>query len=331
MTQQQLTEYNLGQTLDDLANLDPRGYGVCRILYDAARGAMGGPLCMRAAKGLARAARPGDFVYLLTGFVLAPFGKAETDGAVGAALLARALAKGLGAVPVLVCPQEAVQAARALADLCGLPGCRVIAFTKDAKEAPARAGALLAEAPPAAVVSIEAPGADAAGAYHNAAGSDVTALEAKLDAIFLACQQRGIPTVAIGDLGNEIGMGAIAAQLARYVPCRPAATAADHLITATVSDWGCYALIAALAFLRGDAGVMHGAELERAACETAAHNGLIDMTGESVPAIDGFGPEINMPIVTLMRECVRKALALRETCAPWFEKVIELGYFENRT
>jgi len=330
MTQRQLTEYNLGQSLDDLANLDPRGYGVCRILYAAARESMGGPLAMRAAKALTNAVQPGDLVYILTGFVLPPWDRAETDGVVGAVLLARALAKALGARSMLICPEEATQAAQALVELCHLQNIKVIPFTKDASEAEALAGALLAEALPAAVVSVEAPGADAADEYHNAAGANVTPLEAKLDALFLACQQRDILSVAIGDLGNEIGMGKIAAQLQRFVPCIPAATAADHLVTATVSDWGCYALIAALAFLREDIDIMHDADLERAACETAVRNGLIDMTGQATPAIDGFGLDINASVVTLMRECVCETLTLRGTCAPWFEKVIGRGYFEGK-
>ena len=33
MTQKELTDLNIGENLDTLANLDPRGYGVCRILY----------------------------------------------------------------------------------------------------------------------------------------------------------------------------------------------------------------------------------------------------------------------------------------------------------
>ena len=37
MTQYELTKYNIGEDLDSLMNLDPRGYGVCRILYPAAR------------------------------------------------------------------------------------------------------------------------------------------------------------------------------------------------------------------------------------------------------------------------------------------------------
>ena len=49
MTQQELTLRNLGQSLDDLVNLDPRGYGVCKILYDASRKFTGRPTSMNAA------------------------------------------------------------------------------------------------------------------------------------------------------------------------------------------------------------------------------------------------------------------------------------------
>ena len=37
MDQKALTDLNIGENLDNLANLDPRGYGVCRILYKASR------------------------------------------------------------------------------------------------------------------------------------------------------------------------------------------------------------------------------------------------------------------------------------------------------
>lgn len=41
-------EQNIGQNLDDLMSLDPRGYGVCRILYHAARAYTGDPFAMHA-------------------------------------------------------------------------------------------------------------------------------------------------------------------------------------------------------------------------------------------------------------------------------------------
>ena len=37
MEKEELSERMTGENLDSLMNLDPHGYGVCRILYDASR------------------------------------------------------------------------------------------------------------------------------------------------------------------------------------------------------------------------------------------------------------------------------------------------------
>ena len=50
MTREELAEWNVGTNLDQLMNLDPRGYGVCRILYEGARAFAGEPVSMHSAK-----------------------------------------------------------------------------------------------------------------------------------------------------------------------------------------------------------------------------------------------------------------------------------------
>ena len=355
MTQRELTVRNLGQSLDDLANLDPRGYGVCKILYKASRELAGGPTCMAAAQKLVSTVKAGDFVYIMTGFVLRPFKKAEMDGIVSSLLLCRALVKAFDAKPVIICPRDNYEAVKALATRVGLHlfedmdalrempvSMGVICFTKDVNEAEKQADEIIAKATPTAVISIECPGANEKGVYHNATGLDVTELEAKQDILFEKLQAKGILNIAIGDLGNEIGMGAIKETLNTYIPyaregaCRcgceggiAVKTKADNLITATVSDWGCSAMIASIAYLLGDIEIMHTADLEEKAMETACQNGMIDMYGWLIPAIDGFGLDINKSIVTLMRECVRSALSLETTCKTWFEKVEELHFLDD--
>lgn len=353
MTQKELTILNLGQSLDDLANLDPRGYGVCNILYSGSRQKSKLPLCMNAAQKLIKTVKPGDIVYILTGFILPPWGKAETDGMVGSVLLCRALVKALDARPVIVCPEECRQAAYAMAPCVDLQVCEdlerlrddsmgLVIFTKDENAAPGQADALINSACPKAVISIECPGANSQGRYHNATGIDVTDMQAKQDVLFEKLQSKGVVNIAIGDLGNEIGMGAIADTLNEYIPyaakgrCNcgcdggiAVKTKADNLITATVSDWGCYAMIAAIAYLKEDVDIMHTPELEKRALTCGCENGMIDMYGWLIPAIDGFGLEINMPIVQLMYEMVKSALGLKQTCKTWFEKVEELKFFEK--
>lgn len=355
MTQREITLLNLGSSLDDLANLDPRGYGVCKLLYKAARAYTGAPLCVNAAEKLSEIITEGDLVYILTGFVLHPFNKAETDGFIGAVLLSRALVKAFGAKPVIVCPEECMNAAKSLSECVGLKlygtveevrnnsdAMGVLLFTKDKMKAEECADMIISQGVPRAVVSIECPGANEKGIYHNATGIDVTDLEAKQDVLFKKLCNMGVLNIAIGDLGNEIGMGAIGDYIKEKIPyagegaCRCgceggilAHTKADNIITATVSDWGCYALIAMLAYIVGNPEVMHDAELERRAMITAAGSGLIDMSGKSIPAIDGLNPDIICPIVALMKELVTNTLALSEPCRKWFEKIDELKSFDS--
>ncbi len=356
MNQEELTIFNVGENLDSLMNLDPRGYGICRILYSAAREYTGEPLTINSAKKLIDTLREGDIVYIMTGFVLRPFKKAEMDGIVSTMLLARALVKGFNVKPVIICPEDNIEAVKNLAYVVGLHfhdtiegldeyplSIAGIKFTKDSKKAEYQAEELMKKGMPSAVISIECPGANSKGIYHNAVGLDVTELEAKQDVLFAKLKERGVLNIAIGDLGNELGMGTLKEHLDEYIPyaakgrCRcgcnggiAAAIGADNIITATVSDWGCYGLIAALSYLKNDLNIMHTREMEEEAMKTASRSGMIDMYGDLIPAIDGCSMEMNSSIVSLMRETVKSAMELRKTCETWFEKVIELGFYEER-
>lgn len=336
MTQYETTLLNLGGSLDDLANLDPRGYGVCKLLYKAAREYTGAPLCVNSAEKLAKTLKAGSLVYIMTGFVLHPFNKAETDGAVGAVLIARALVKAFDAKPVIICPEECMNALGFIAESVGLTSSsvKIVSFTKDKARAAECADEIISRGVPDAVIAIECPGENSKGVYHNAKGVDVTHLEAKQDILFEKLCGMGVLNIAIGDLGNEIGMGAIGGYIKENIPfagenaCECGCgegicvrTKADNIITATVSDWGCYSLIAMLAFILENPDIMHDAELEEKALEAAVRGGVIDMTGEGVVAIDGFGTDIICPIVTLMKELVCSTLNLRESCKIWFEKL----------
>ncbi|EKQ51660.1 MULTISPECIES: DUF4392 domain-containing protein [unclassified Clostridium] len=355
MNQKELTVFNLGENLDNLMNLDPRGYGVCRILYSAAREYTKEPLTTNAAKKLVGILKDGDLVYIMTGFVLLPFKKAEMDGIVSSILLARSLIKAFNVKPVIVCPEDNMEAVKNLAQVMGLHfydtieelkeypiSISAVTFTKDVNEAGKQADEIISKGLPSAVISIECPGANSIGTYHNAVGLDVTELEAKQDILFTKLQDKGVLNIAIGDLGNEIGMGAIKEQLEEFIPyaakgkcncgCNggiAAVTKADNIITATVSDWGCYGLIAAIAYLKKDLEILHTKEMQEEAMIVASRSGMIDMYGWLVPAIDGFGLSLNLSMVNLMRECVSYAIKLEKTCETWFKKVIELGFYEK--
>lgn len=75
---------------------------------------------MNAAGKLCDTLKQDDLVYIMTGFVLPPFGSAETDGVISSVLLARSLVIAFDAKPVIVCQEENVPAVKAMAAVVGL-------------------------------------------------------------------------------------------------------------------------------------------------------------------------------------------------------------------
>ncbi len=212
-------------------------------------------LCAAAQGGLrgaaaALAAAEPCRVGLITGFFV-PQGEppaAETDGPVAAALLARAFG-GVG-IPCRLATDEPCRNACAIA----LAEAGAGAAPVDTAAIGAPPEPLIArwrEAGITHALSIERCGPGADGLPRNMRGDDIAAHTAPLDALFTAGPWE---TIAIGDGGNEIGMGSlpaglIAAHVAHgdRIAC---ITPARHLIVAGVSHWGAYALIAALAVFR---------------------------------------------------------------------------------
>ena len=301
---------------------------------------------MHSAKALTRLLVPGDIVYIMTGFILRPHKCPETDGIVGAILLARALIRAFDVKPILICPEENMVAVKNCAPLVGMhlyedlslalelpEAFGIFSFTKNPDEVKEQVHKLFSYGKPRALISTEAPGANEKGEYHNATGLNMTELEAKMDGLFDAA-------LAVGDLGNEIGMGAIGSHITRYIPyagkgkcnceCKGgilARTSADYLITATVSDWGVYALISAIAYLKKDIGIMHDADMEERVLRECARSGMVDMTGSLLPGIDGFDVAMNCHIVTMMRETT--AYAIEYNVQKWFEVTLEKGFFQE--
>jgi hypothetical protein len=253
-------------------------------LFDAAGGGL------RGAASALLSARSGR-VGLITGFYV-PQGTppaAETDGPLGAALLAKAL--GAVGIPCRLATDEPCRGACAAA-LVGA-GARDVPIDIIALGAPLaplietwrRAGITHA-------ISIERCGRSADGAPRNMRGQDIGSYTAPLDDLFVAGPWK---TIAVGDGGNEIGMGAISRGLialhidhGETIAC---VTPAQHLIVAGVSNWGAYALIGALAALREDwrptlLGCLDEA-LDRAVLEAMIEQG---------PAVDGVS---RLPTLTV--------------------------------
>ncbi len=185
--------------------------------------------CQRAAKILRDCH---NIVLIGTGFpVVETF---ETDGPVGAIALYETLEK-LGATPILICGRPI---ARALAERFRVYEIHV--GDHDRREYEAQHA--LTAFRPDAVISIERPGQAADGGYYNMRGESITAHTASFDNFMNLSQCQ---TIAIGDGGNEIGMGKVAAAL-EDLNIVPSTTTCDELIVADVSNWGAYGIISFL-------------------------------------------------------------------------------------
>ncbi|MFZ0019264.1 MAG: glutamate cyclase domain-containing protein, partial [Acetobacteraceae bacterium] len=155
-----------------------------------------------AASALAAQHRPS--VAIITGFYV-PLGTppaAETDGPVGAALLAGALTRlGIACRVVTDAPCHATCAAALRGTDAALDVVPLGGRVDDTIALWRQLGVTHA-------VSIERCGRSADGAPRNMRGEDISAFTTPLDELFLAGPWQRI---AIGDGGNEIGMGSVPA------------------------------------------------------------------------------------------------------------------------
>jgi D-glutamate cyclase len=251
-----------------------------------------------AASSLGKATRVG----LITGFFV-PRGEVaapETDGPVGTALLAAALAA-CGVPARIAVDTPCAGAVRAAVSAAG-GGVAVDEVGVD--ESLDRLIGDWRSAGVSHAVAIERCGRSADGRPRNMRGVDVSPWTAPLDDLFLAGPWIRL---AVGDGGNEIGMGKLPPGLiARTVPNGEkiaCVTSCDRLVVAGVSNWGAYGLMAALAVARPDwaAKIATFLTAERDLAVTRAtvdKAGAVDgVTAQREATVDGFGPEIHGALI----------------------------------
>ena len=251
-----------------------------------------GPLVDAARGGLAAAARsiaghPSPHLALMTGFFVpgAEPPAAETDGPLGVATLAAGLHR-VG-VPVRVVTDElcadAVRVACRAAGAAEELVVEVLPLDGRAEVVATLAGWRAALPPVSHLVAVERVGPAADGVPRNMRGQDISAYTAPLHLLF---QAGGHRSIAIGDGGNELGMGSLprwlVAEAIDHGDKIGCTVPADHLLVCGVSNWGAWALLAALALLRRD---WKAALL--AALQPDLANRVLEVTVAEGPAVDG--------------------------------------------
>ncbi len=163
----------------------------------------------------------------------------ETDGPVGAIALYKAF-EALGAEPVIVCGKPL---SGELKNEYRVHELKVGPHEERDHEALVT----LPELKPELIVSIERPGMASDGHYYNMRGENISDRAACFDTFL---EHAHCPTIAIGDGGNEIGMGNIQDAL-KDLDIQASATECSELVIADVSNWAALGLIAMLDWLTG--------------------------------------------------------------------------------
>jgi hypothetical protein len=273
-----------------------------QAVFDATQGGLWGAASALAADHAPR-------IGLVTGFFV-PGGDppaAETDGPAGAALLARGFT-GAGLHCRVATDTVCQSATRVALDRAGASGVPV-----DAAEPGGSVQGLVELWRRDGidwVIAIERCGPGADGRPRNMRGVDISPWAAPLDRLFSAGPWR---TIGIGDGGNELGMGLIPRTLiAGHIPSGETigcVVPADHLVTAGVSHWGAYAVLAALSALRADwSGAMLAAldpEVDRAVIEAMVRDG---------PAVDGVSRRRDLTIDSFAMDVHHERLAAMLGC-----------------
>ena len=228
---------------------------------------------------------PGHTV-IVTGFYVLMAGKPETDGPPGAIAIGNAL-KALDRKVTYVTDECTAPVLRQWAG-----DAEVVEFpVTGVEESKRHASELLAQLQPDLLISIERCGRNRNDEYLNMRGRSITENTARVDYLF----DGSVPSVGIGDGGNEIGMGNLVDVIPSVdsLPDDPAISRVDRLVIASVSNWGGYGLVAAISRLVGR-NLLPSADSESSMVQGMVDAGAVDgTTGDAVPTVDNFSMDEN--------------------------------------
>lgn len=253
----------------------------------------------------------GQRIIIVTGFCIRAAQVGETDGPPGALAIADALRR-LGKEVVLVSDRYSSGLLAAGSALLAAPF-EMVDLELPQPHADQQIDELVAAFKPTQVLAIERPGNAQDGHRYSMRGERLDDLVAAADR--LLAPQSAYRTIAIGDGGNELGLGRLRDSLKSRVTHGElifCATPADYVIPAGISNWGAYALVAALSLLAGQL-LLRPPEHERAVLQALLAAGAVDgCTRAPTLSVDGLPWD---DYAKVLAEIHRETLAALETNA----------------
>ena len=333
--------HSLGDAIDQIVTI-PMRVGIASVatekqlhLYDQARARQGNvALTMLAAQQLVYRVAEGDWVFLLTGYGETPwFPAGEMDGPPGVACLARALSYGASARCLYLAEPATVPTVVASSRAAGVPiydagvieqfnirrSGAAIDVPLGEQAARERAIALLDRFQPKALIACEKLGPNAQGEFVPVDGHQLptNTVDCVAPFLFEHAQKRGILTIGIGDMGNELGLGLVEDVANAYSGPNPpnryggsgSGVKSDITVLATISNWGAYGVAACLAYLFKNPDCLYDEQIEGQVLAGCAAEGSVDF-GAGVPInhVDGLELVVHQAVITLLRTVIRGRL-----------------------
>ena len=234
-------------------------------------------------------------IFIATGFYVA--GHAETDGPPGALIISLVLKK-LGYTPVILTDKYCQNFfekydIKVIYMEIAMENEKKIEFVERT----------IKENNPTGMISIERCGLNIQGKYANMRNIIISEYTAEID-LFFKIYYNKIPTVGIGDGGNEIGMGNLEDIIKNNLNLVPCKIKVDKLIISSVSNWGGYGLVAYLCNLTNNKQFFETVEKTvKDYIKFIISLGSVDgITHENVEKVDGFDIDIELDIIrTLLK------------------------------
>lgn len=233
---------------------------------------------------------------LISGFCVGPDELSETDGPVGTVFLARALSI-LGKRVIILTDRYSKHIFEKACDVLDLD----VKVTTQC------------DLKPDVMVAIERPGMSIEGKYHNMSGVDISSLVEDTDTYIRKMILEKVPLFAIGDGGNEVGMGKVKDYIKKHIPFGRQIAAeipANELLISGVSNWGAYAVIGMISYVTRQ-NLVQSSDEENKVYDGIISEGAVDgVTKRNEKSVDGYTMEKNLEVLNLIHDALRSQLGL---------------------
>lgn len=241
-----------------------------------------------------------ETIVIVTGFAIKVAEIGETDGPPGALALAYAL-ECLNKNVILVTDKYSEAFMKIGAKILNLNA--AICVFEENKENE-QANEIIEKFKPDHIIGIERPGRSVNNRCYSMSGEDITSLCPNTDLLFIKAKEHGITTSAIGDGGNEIGMGKIMDFIHKHVYkgkliCAELET--DNLIVTGVSNWGAYGICSALSIINNEV-LLFEEDLYELILKEIVQAGAVDGCSKRCETtVDGLSYEENLNVFLKLR------------------------------